>query len=278
MNQIRLTIAKRIEAYELPAGWEEVPSHAWESLMPWLLSPDNGYNRTMILCQLLVSKRKGKRIDPRRLKSLDPVQVQRVADLLDWVYQDPVIAPPFEKIALEGVDYLLPNEMLSHISLIEYAYVDFCFNQYLEAAKSKEPEGAQEWLTKIVCYLCRPEAETLDRMNPATFKGDPREQFNTAVCDQRLPQFDSLPNTVKLAVLMFFAGCKKKIHELYQHIWPKPTETGGLPIGAKSAKPQEWIDLCFHLAGGKFGTLSQTMYTDLSLVLHELSLQTEKAA
>ncbi len=35
--------------------------------------------------------------------------------------------------------------------------------------------------------------------------------------------------------------------------------------------PDEWINTAFAMAGGKFGTLEETMYSPLSLILKELS-------
>ena len=275
MNQVSLHFKSKTERYLFPAKWEEIPQELWNDIAPWLMSKDTSYVRTMLVSFLLISKRNKIPIDSRKLKRLEPSQIMELHGLMNWIYETPITAPPFQKFYHGGEEYLLPNEMLKYISLIEYAYVDFCFNSYIDAAKSGNQELASENLDKVVCYLCRPEDPRLNTLDPNTFKGDRREQFNTAVCDLRLDKFKFVPIPVKLAVIMFFAGCKKRIHEDWKGIWPQRTEEGSLPIGTREAMPHEWINLCFQLAGGKFGTLEQTMYTDLSLILFELSLQAQ---
>ena len=38
-------------------------------------------------------------------------------------------------------------------------------------------------------------------------------------------------------------------------------------------RPTEWLDICFNIAGGKFGTFEETLYTNLWTVIYYLKLQ-----
>lgn len=210
---------------------------------------------------------------PRKVvKRLASWQLVEIANCLDWAWEPINATRPFRSFHHEGIDYHLPNDGLQYITLIEYAFADFAFNQYRAAREKDDEQGAKQWLLKMICYLCRPIDPRSNPSDAATWKGDGREMFNTAICETRLPSLDSLPMAYKLAILMFFSACKRDIHKRYKGSIFHDEKVNGIEIsGVRKMQPHEWINLCFELAGGKFGTLHDTMYTQLSLILHELS-------
>lgn len=272
MNTITIHLPDKSHTYSLPESWAEVPKGRWSRIAPLMIQGDNDYSRTRLLRVLLFRKKHGYLPVPL-WELLDPLQVQAMLPLLDWIWKDPMVIRPFSHIRIAGKKYHLPLDDLQYITLIEYAYVDFCANIWKRASETNNEAQAREYLDKLVCYLCRPRDRRIKRNDASRFKGDIREQFNTPVCDARLPRFARLPVEIKLGVLIFFLACKRRIHEQNVGTVFVKGEEGQEVIGARDMKPQEWIDICFAMSGGKFGNLQETMYTHLSLITHELKLQ-----
>ena len=269
MNEVKIHTDKRSYTYSLPSSWAEVPKGRWQMIAPIMLLGEDDYSRTRLLRVLLFRKRK--RFMPAKIWDLlDPLQVQDMLSLLDWVWKDPMVIRPFSWIRIHGKKHHLPMNDLQYITLIEYAYVDFCANIWKKASEENNEQQAREYLDKLVCYLCRPKNRKIPKYDASQFRGDIREQFNIPVCDERLPQFSRLPVETKLGVLIFFLACKRRIHERnVGTIFVQGEDVNG----ARQMKPQEWIDICFAMAGSKFGDLQSTMYTHLGLITHELRLQ-----
>lgn len=275
MEQVAI-IGKRRREYQLPSGYDEVRPEDWPRIMPYLLLHDDAQTRTLLLFNLL-RDRKGNRIKLGNFRRLSSDQILQLFPLIEWIYTDRPTSPPFPHISLpEHGDMLLPNAELKYISLIEYAVVDFFYHQYAEAAIAGQQEQASEYFHRVVGYLCRPRARGVDPTDASTFKGDLREQFNTSICDERMPAWQKLSYEAKLPVMLFFAGCKALLHQRFKgsvFFSEIDEKTGEKVQGVKAAGPQAWIDLVYQLAGPRYGTIEQTMYTPLDTILYDLQLQ-----
>lgn len=268
--------ATTVMALTLPEAWEEVPQDAWPHLVGPILSGDSALSRTLSLRTLLQANLRP--LLEGHFMLLDPVHLKDLAECLGWMWSQNMTIPPFESFKHGGTEYFLPAKGLSNITLIEFAYVDLMYNLYVMNAQADDEQKAASFLQKLVCYLCRPIDPRIDADDPSTFKGDNREMFNTIICDRRLPAFETLPNEIILPVLLFFVGCKSQIHKDYEGtIFMPPAEDGSQVSGGRAMEPTEWLDICFHLSGGKFGTVEQTMQTNLHTILYYLSHQERQA-
>lgn len=276
MNNIKITYGRTKIACSLPAGWHELTLKDYLKLYRYLLYMDRKPALLLPAVKVLLRRKgrfgKTKTIRRKLFNKLDPVQLLALCKELTWLFTYQRTEPMFTSFWMDNVEYHLPAERLKNISLIEYAFCDFCFNMYMRESKANNKKESKNWLTKLICYLCRPADSRIDSNDASTYKGDIREMFNTEICDRRLPQFETLAEHYVIGVLSFWTSCKRSIYELY-----KETVFADVGTGTNGG-PTEWLDLCFNKAGGKFGTLQQTKYTNLYEVLHELHLTIIKNA
>lgn len=213
-----------------------------------------------------------KHLIPSRARlSMTDGQWAEIVRELRWVWNPITVKQPMSTFVLDDVEYFLPNDGLANITLVEYAFADMAYTLYLKKRKAGAEREAQDWLDRLVSYLCRPQDPNANPDDAVTWKGDYREQFNTDLCDRRRAQLARLPDWMKLLVLLHFAACKADIHRKHKGKIFIEEEPGTEVHGSKPMAPDEWITIAFSLSGGKFGTLEQTMYTSLSLILRELS-------
>jgi len=110
------------------------------------------------------------------------------------------------------------------------------------------------------------------------FLGDQREKFNTKIIEARIPGFMKMRQSDKLGCLFFFTHCKRYLHKKYKGtLWHDThTEDGNEIIGVnqnQKPEPLRWMKIIQKLAGGKFGTLQETRFTNLYDILDELAEQ-----
>lgn len=266
MNELKVYAPRKLRitrGVSLPAAWHEVPAEKLPDLALLRLFRE----------QLALRVSAAKQFIPARVqRKLCSYQVVDIAGLFSWVWSPITTARPFPYFTHEGVDYHLPTDSLTFIVAIEYAFVDYAFIHYQKAREAGDEEKARNWLNKFVVYFCRPIDPRIDPNDASTFKGDQREMFNTAICERRIDSISRLPASIKVMLLQYFSACKEKIHKLYKGSIFMDKEVNGVEIsGVREMRPHEWIEMCYALAGGKFGDLQSTMYTHLTLILHELS-------
>lgn len=279
MHSIVVSYEKKREAYRLPENWQEVSDYGtgiWWKLTASLLVGKSPQAALWALRALLTMEDSEKVMPFEVFKQLDPVHVKLMSEMLGWMWTEGMTHQPFAAFWHEGVEYYLPDSGLGNVSLIEFAYLDTMYNLYVRMAQEEKPDQAELYLTKLCTYMCRPIDPDINPEDAKTYKGDQREMFNTIICDRRLPSFSRLPIEKKLPLLLFYVGCKREVHERAEGtVFSKMTDEEGNHINGsgRPMEPQEWIDIAFHLAGGKFGTLQETMYTNFFTVLHWLRVQ-----
>jgi hypothetical protein len=277
MHEVAITRKGTRRTYFLPASWHEVSEQDWPTVSLLFLLGDTALVRMKVLRGLLRTKR-GTLISESSLRTLDAWQLREIASLLSWMLKDRMESRPFEYIIIQGERYFLPNDGLKNITLIEYAFLDLYYMVYVDAVEAGQHELAEQHLNRLLAYMCRPMRQGIDpdRPDPDTWDGDIREKFNNSICDRRIDKMQDITSAEKLAILMFFTGCKAAIHRSYAGtVFPQQEDEKGNKVhtGATAMEPTAWLDMCFALAGGIFGTLEQTMYTNLFTVLRHLQLQ-----
>lgn len=277
MHQVTIKTPSRTFTGSLPASWKEIGKNEWVAIAPYLISGDI-YNRD-IIWNLLRTEKWGVRFRvPRKIVlEIPPEQMYDVYSCISWLLTDNCTDPPFEAWKLKGKWYYMPASRLQNISLIEYAFLDLCYNVYQALWKKQQYDTAQEWMIKLACYMARPIDPRVDQNDPETFQGDRREKFNTIITDRRMPLFREAPMEFVYGCAYFFLGCKRYIHQRYKNtiFYDTHDSMGNEVIGVshKKPSPQEWIRIAFRLSGGKFGGLRDTQYSNLYDVLEEMNDQ-----
>jgi hypothetical protein len=277
MHEVAITLKNKRRSYFLPERWEEVSEKAWPAVTLLFLLGDRPSVRLQVLGALLKTRRSTS-IPEGHLRQLKGWQARQLAQLLDWMLKDRMESKPFNSFTIDGEKFYLPNDGLKNITLIEYAFLDLYYMVYVDAVEAGQHELAEQHLHKLIAYMCRPMRQGIDpdRPDPETWDGDVREKFNNSICDKRVEKMKGLSAAEKLPLLMFFTGCKAAIHRSYAGtVFPQQEDEKGNKVhtGATAMEPTAWLDMCFALAGGIFGTLEQTMYTNLFTVLRHLQLQ-----
>lgn len=277
MHEIAIIRGDQRFAYSLADDWSEIERQDWAAIAIPFLQGDTPRTRTAALRRLL--KRKGKVISPILFNKLNGDQLKQISVCIDWIWEKRLTTQPFAAVKVQdGQELLLPGDGLKSVTLIEYAFLDLYYNVYMQMIEAGNEEQAESYLHHLLCYMLRPQKEGLDidKPDPDTWDGDPREKFNTDICERRIPLIKKLKPEVKLALLMFFVGCKAKIHEDFEGtVFINSVDKDGNTVhtGGRPMEPTEWLDMCFALSGGIFGTLEQTMYAPLFTVLRHLQLQ-----
>lgn len=209
-----------------------------------------------------------------------------------------------EKIRGKSVLLYGPSSGLSNCTFFEYIQAEKYFLNYLEATslrggttkqslddKTASPYGTRsdgsEWLNRLVATLYRPsdplaKAHADDRRIPLTDAGI---RFRLALVNR-------IDIGTKLAILMWFDGCRAQITQAFPAIFPKPVkeESPLSPLqGGKGGKSKTsgWIDMISELAGSpaeydRIGNTNlYTALTDISFRIRknqELQREREAAA
>lgn len=260
MHQIRVRKARML----MPSQWSEIRMKDWKLIAPFILN-NNPFNRSLVL-DLIRPKNIFQyfRLPYSWKELVSTEQLASLFDCVEWM-QTPSPSPPINSFRHRGKRYYFPKAKLSNITIIEFAALDLCFNVYRDAAEKGEHDRAEMFLNKLVGYMCRPADRTVSMTDAHNFRGDVREPFNSAVCDGRAKTVAKFPDHIRIACVLFFTSCKQHIYNMYKH----PLFEGG------SGKPNAryWLDAASKMAGGKFGTLEQTRFTNLYDFLDEMKEQ-----
>jgi hypothetical protein len=134
---------------------------------------------------------------------------------LTWLRPDASPVPMFPKFTYRGKTFHLPKPKLENGRAQEFELADNCFNKILAES---DPKSAENLLITLVATLCREENPNTEAVIE---RGDIRLPLVGRSDVSRRSEFlAGLPETVQVAVFLYFAGCKKYIFDLYgNHIF-----------------------------------------------------------
>lgn len=156
-----------------------------------------------------------------------------------------------------------PNSALANASLWEYIKAEQYFTRYLK-------DRDEEWLNKLVAVLYRPRRKGYD----PELHEDVRVPLIDATIPYRARQVGRLPLPVRIAVLMWFDGCRSHIIRMYPLIFKKKEETDSGLQNKLGAQPKSgnWLDLLTGLSAN-MTQFSQIANTNLSIALTDISFR-----
>jgi hypothetical protein len=168
-----------------------------------------------------------------------------------------------------------PADGLSNASLYEFITAEKYFLNYLANPTKEESE---EWLNRLVATLYRQKRSGFDPM----VDKDGRIPLTDVGTRYRLRYTAKMPLHTKLAVLMWFDGCRQHIIDRFPLIFPKPKTGKANPLEkVKSAgnPTQAWLQLISELAGGmtNYEAIGNTnLYTALTDISYRIKKNQEQ--
>lgn len=200
MIDIVLQKGKRAHRLSLPTGWDDLPSDD---------------SRRVCLKALLqkgtdIAGKLGVLIEstPLKVSLLRALPPDQIADLLKLMDGFSITATPTPLISYfnhNGKIHYLPAAHGRNMSAIEFPIADDYYEKYLL-------HNDEEALLYLVATLARPTHKSVDFSRT----GDRRIPLESrAQVEDRAPRLKGLPDEIKVAVLMYFAGIKSYVHELY---------------------------------------------------------------
>ena len=113
----------------------------------------------------------------------------------------------------------------------------------------------------MIATLYRPRRKDYDPSS-VDFQGDIREDFNFHLVDARVRRLARLPRAQKLAVLLYYQGCRNQLIATHDRIFS----------GDESNKPihHPWLQMIRHIPSDKFGSIDQIERQWLHKVLFHL--------
>ncbi|MBC6988573.1 hypothetical protein [Hymenobacter sp. BT491] len=127
-----------------------------------------------------------------------------------------------------------PRDSFRNLTFAEFIFADTFFLRYLQT-------NEEAWLNKLVAVLYRPQREDY-RPHAASYGGDRREDFNEHLLDARAGYMARVPHYVKLAVLLYYQGCRRELERRYQRVFEGDTN--------QKAALSGWEAVLHNLADG----------------------------
>lgn len=157
------------------------------------------YARTLIALRMLDL--------PRRIrKRLTPDVMYDLVQSLSWMKLDEVTKPPFDRFTHGKTRYFLPKQGMVNASAIEYALADETLSKYMESRDDAD-------LRLLIATLCRPAKRSLLQVRQT---GDVRiPLINRNEAEERAEAIEDLDQSTMAMVMLFFAGCRRQIHDTY---------------------------------------------------------------
>lgn len=203
-----------------------------------------------------------------KMAKVNKEQMLLLADLANFIFplKDIELTKNLlPKIRNRGVWIYGPNQLLSNISLEEFAFADKYFLNFMKAASAEDKENA---LTKLVACLYRNKKFYISNEN---FKGDNRINFNSYLIDNLTVKYKSISLVEKLCVLMFYWGCRNELVKLYPNVFNSGNK------GKASASSLGWVGVIFELGGDKIGTIDQVATKNMHYMLTFLENEIKKS-
>lgn len=116
--------------------------------------------------------------------------------------------------------YYGPGKELENLKIKEFALTELFFIQYRN-------EGSTDALNELIAILYRPAKVQYDMVkNP---EGDVREGFNPHVTNYHKKIISKWPPYVKMAIALYYEGCRNNFIEQYAEVFEGDSGTGELP-------------------------------------------------
>lgn len=276
MHSVQITIPRRrwysIGAEyrrDLPATWEDVAPARRLPLLRALLSKPGTGGRIAALRLLL-------NVPAGAFLGLSDLDVAALLERVSWLDCSPDPEPILASFEHRGRTYHAPKGHGLNLVALEYPIADEAFGKFLRT-------GNLEDLRLLIATLYREENPDKDAVER---RGDLRIPLRSRwEAEARAGRLSGLSAEVATAGLMYFAGVKLYIHQMYGKALfeQEDEEKPGADSAGESntANPLGWWGVYFNLAqDGPFGRnveeVYQTSFHDVCLFLADRKRQQER--
>lgn len=266
-------------AFEIPSQWDELSSKQLRKIA-WLstLQKDGLALSKLFFFILTLRLPLWKRLRLQWFYLYQATTEERgdFISLVDSFREKPrLTTQKIEKLWVRTVLLYGPASGLANCSFFEFIQAEKYFLNYMEAqsGSSKNSGKGEEWLNRLVATLYRP----IDKRIPKT-ADDRRIPLTDAGIRFRLYLTTRIDLETKLAILMWFDGCRANIIQAFPAIFPKPVAKENSPFkstGGKSFKNGGWIDMISELASSP-AEYDQIGNTNLFTALTDISFRIRK--
>lgn len=150
-----------------------------------------------------------------------------------------------------GKKYHGPADKLANVVLIEFALADTYYNRYWTTGDAKD-------LDMLIACLYRPAKDNLNTSS-VNYNGDKRQKFNQHLVNGIAGKISGLSLKKKLLIMLFFAGCRNTMEEMYPYLFKAKEENSKETGGG-------WNDLIVSLSNGDVTAMEKVAETDLHTV------------
>ncbi|WP_126244124.1 hypothetical protein [Chitinophaga rhizosphaerae] len=277
--------------YWVPANWHELESPTFLRIAPFILGPASTSldRQAKVLFTLLPAimhywtRSKIQTWLVQRMPFLrcafpvlSPAQKWDLLDTVIWVFNSLSGESIMREFRHKGVRYHLPESNLVKESVVAFAFADHYFTKFVET-------GDQLLIDWLVACIARPVGR-VEKFREHAWEGDIREPFSTSRTAERAAAFSDLPEGIKFAVLLYFMGSKKFLHEQYAVIFqPEQDEPEDAADGfarrrasfgvRKVPRPEMgWFAVLYDLAElGTFGSFNEVKHMFLHTCCYYLA-------
>ncbi|MCA8831974.1 hypothetical protein [Hymenobacter pini] len=202
-----------------------------------------------------------------RLLAFTEVQLAQLLWLTDFIFAGNELTkqllPSVQLLWSKGParTYFGPRDSLRNVRFAEFIFADSYFVRYTQ-------QPTPELLNKLVAVLYRPQRRNYNP-HSSEYAGDRREDFNEHLIEHRSRHLARLPDKTKLAVFVWYAGCREQMAHLYPLVFTPQTQ--------EEASEKGWDYVLREMSGGAFGTVESTGRQNLHMVLAKMQDDLEAA-
>lgn len=133
-------------------------------------------------------------------------QLWRLTETLSWIWKGPSHRP-VEKLRIAGAVYMLPDDQLYQLSTAEFIIATA---HLIGFHTSKNDAEAMDGLHKFLATIIRPKPTALQRLRSDP-SGDPRQAFNSIVCEKRARNFEKVDIVTKVLIAQWFNNAANRM-------------------------------------------------------------------
>ncbi len=237
------------------AGWNELNARQLADVAEALFTISDPYARNLQLIRILL------RLPWYRLLALSGEYMLDLEQLITFLLEENTLTRNlFPVLRFRSPVSLLrsplygPADGFSNIRFNEFVYAESWFMSYQETGETAD-------LDRLIAVLYRPKDKKCDPTSP-DYTGDVREPFNDNLIGMRDIWVSRLPRKIKLAILLWYTGCRMDLVESYENVFSGDKEN------AKAKQP--WLTMIRHVPSDKFGLISQIEAERVHTVLYHL--------
>lgn len=251
------TVIINSKAKQVASTWDELGPVQVKRLMPTLYHryTDLNQQRVEVLEILLGLSR------PFSLR-LTPVQWLEIFWLADFLLNQPVtlttqLLPRVRPGRWPIAWYYGPDDALSNLSFLEFAFADAYFMAYAQI-------GEEKWLNLLIGTLYRPQC-TRYRPRATDYNGDRRQAFNEHLIELHTARLAKLPSAIKLLIFTWYRGCRHALEQRYQLVFTPSSQE------QVRSHADGWAYVLREMSGQAFGNFDETGKQYIDIVLSKMN-------